>query len=133
MQIHPTYPAGFGFEFHTTSPLRYEPLSGASLETSNRLPSKLTGPAVSISAVGFSTFIPNLPFTEERKGMFDEFMNFIFPPAQASTLEEPSVLTQEVVEEAKPMSFGDTFKQARADGLDTFSFKGKEYTTEVAQ
>jgi hypothetical protein len=76
---------------------------------------------------------PNVPFTEERKGMFDEFMNFIFPPAQASTLQEPSVPTQEVVEETKPMSFGDTFKQARADGLNTFSFKGKEYTTEVAQ
>ena len=31
---------------------------------------------------------PNVPFTEERKGMFDEFMNFIFPPAQASTISD---------------------------------------------
>lgn len=34
---------------------------------------------------------PNLPFTEERKGMFDQFMSFIFPPAQASTLDTPNV------------------------------------------
>jgi hypothetical protein len=36
-------------------------------------------------------------------------------------------------EEAKTQSFGEAFKEARASGADTFTWRGKKYTTEVAK
>ena len=61
-------------------------------------------------------------------------MNFIIPKAEAATVE-PVI---ETVKVTKPLSFGESFKKARADGLKEFEFTNKEgktgmYTTEVAQ
>jgi len=77
-----------------------------------------------------SAIIPNGPMDDDRASVFQDFMNFIIPKAEASTIEP--------VVETKPLSFGDTFKQARADGLKEFEFtnsagKTGMYTTEVAQ
>ena len=36
-------------------------------------------------------------------------------------------------EEAKTQSFGEAFKEARSSGADTFTWRGKKYTTEVAK
>ena len=77
-----------------------------------------------------SAVIPNGPMDDDRASVFQDFMNFIIPKAEASTIEP--------VVETKPLSFGDTFKQARADGLKEFEFtnsagKTGMYTTEVAQ
>ena len=81
-----------------------------------------------------SAIIPNGPMDDDRASVFQDFMNFIIPKAEASTIE-PVV---EPVVETKPLSFGDSFKQARADGLKEFEFtnsagKTGMYTTEVAQ
>ena len=77
-----------------------------------------------------SAIIPNGPMDDDRASVFQDFMNFIIPKAEASTVEP--------VVETKPLSFGDSFKQARADGLKEFEFtnsagKTGMYTTEVAQ
>jgi len=77
-----------------------------------------------------SAIIPNGPMDNNRDLEFQDFMNFIIPKAQASTID-PVVKT-------KPLSFGETFKQARADGLKEFEFTNKAgktgmFTTEVAQ
>ena len=77
-----------------------------------------------------SAIIPNGPMDDDRASVFRDFMNFIIPKAEASTVEP--------VVETKPLSFGDSFKQARADGLKEFEFtnsagKTGMYTTEVAQ
>tara|TARA_R110001606_G_scaffold347343_1_gene496638 strand:- start:56 stop:1045 length:990 start_codon:yes stop_codon:yes gene_type:complete len=77
-----------------------------------------------------SAVIPNGPMDDDRASVFQDFMNFIIPKAEASTIEP--------VVETKPLSFGDTFKQARADGLKEFEFtnsagKTGMYTTELAQ
>ena len=77
-----------------------------------------------------SAVIPNGPMDDDRASVFQDFMNLIIPKAEASTIEP--------VVETKPLSFGDTFKQARADGLKEFEFtnsagKTGMYTTEVAQ
>ena len=77
-----------------------------------------------------SAIIPNGPMDDDRASVFQDFMNLIIPKAEASTIEP--------VVETKPLSFGDTFKQARADGLKEFEFtnsagKTGMYTTELAQ
>ena len=77
-----------------------------------------------------SAVIPNGPMDDDRASVFQDFMNLIIPKAEASTIEP--------VVETKPLSFGDTFKQARADGLKEFEFtnsagKTGMYTTELAQ
>ena len=80
-----------------------------------------------------ASVFPNGPMDKERANMFTEFMDFVVPKAQASTIEQP------VVEQSSSLSlFGNAFKQARADGLKEFEFTNKEgktgmYTTEVAQ
>ncbi len=77
-----------------------------------------------------SAVLPNGPMDNDRASVFEEFMNFIIPKAEASTIKP--------VAETKPLTFGQTFAKARADGLKQFEFTNKEgktgmYTTEVAQ
>ena len=67
---------------------------------------------------------------DDRNNIFQDFMNFIIPKAEATTIEP--------VAETKPLTFGQTFAKARADGLKQFEFTNKEgktgmYTTELAQ
>ena len=81
-----------------------------------------------------SAVIPNGPMDNQRLSAFEEFMNFIIPKAEAATVEPVT----ETVEVTKPLSFGESFKKARADGLKEFEFTNKEgktgmYTTELAQ
>lgn len=81
-----------------------------------------------------TAIVPNGPMDDDRASMFDNLLNFVFPKAEASTVET----VVEPVVENKPLSFGDSFKQARADGLKEFEFtnsagKTGMYTTEVAQ
>ena len=77
-----------------------------------------------------SAVIPNGPMDNDRASMFQDFMNFIIPKADASTIEP--------VTETKSLTFGQSFAKARADGLKEFEFTNKAgktgmYTTEVAQ
>ncbi len=70
---------------------------------------------------------------KQRASLLDQMFDFFIPKAEASTMEQP-VAEQPVA----PVSFGNAFKQARADGLKEFEFTNKEgktgmYTTEVAQ
>jgi len=81
-----------------------------------------------------SAIVPNGPMDDERASMFDNLLNFVFPKAEAATVEPVT----ETVEVTKPLSFGESFKKARADGLKEFEFTNKEgktgmYTTELAQ
>lgn len=77
-----------------------------------------------------TAIVPNGPMDDERASMFDNLLNFVFPKAKASTIEP--------VAETKPLTFGQSFAKARADGLKEFEFTNKAgktgmYTTEVAQ
>ena len=77
-----------------------------------------------------SAVIPNGPMDNQRLSAFEEFMNLIIPKAEAATVEP--------VVETKPLSFGESFKKARSEGLKEFEFTNKEgktgmYTTELAQ
>ena len=77
--------------------------------------------------------IPNGPMDKQRASLLDQMFDFFIPKAEASTMEQP-VAEQPVA----PVSFGNAFKQAKADGLKEFEFTNKEgktgmYTTEVAQ
>jgi len=85
-----------------------------------------------------SAVVPNGPMDKQRASAFNNMINYFIPEAQASTIEpvmgEPVIIK----EETKPLSFGETFKQARADGLKEFEFTNKAgktgmFTTEVAQ
>lgn len=77
-----------------------------------------------------SAVVPNGPMDMDRSSAFDDLMNWVFPKAEASTIEP--------VAETKPLTFGQAFAKAREDGLKEFSFTNKEgktgmYTTELAQ
>jgi len=77
-----------------------------------------------------SAVIPNGPMDNERASVFQDFMNFLIPQAQADTVEQ--------VVETKPLTFKQAFAQARSDGLEQFEFTNKKgetkmYTTELAK
>ena len=65
---------------------------------------------------------PTDPMDQDRKNFLDKMLDFLIPSAQA---DEP-------VAQSDELTFGQAFAQAREDKLDIFSYKGKEYTTELA-
>ena len=77
-------------------------------------------------------FVFRGPMTNKRKSIWDKFTSMFVTEAEAASDEVTPPMPKPQQVSQSPSDFGKAFAQARSDGVDTFTFKGKEYTTELA-